>query len=163
MRHETCSVGQQICREQPSTSEALQWHHFEHLILYDSHPENITLWTPPHWGFSHVRRSLAVLTQSFKQDIPLQMGIESPHMFTEKSPQWDSYLLINKWFMWSTPNKICTKDVRTVLLTSQPRISERLWECTTTPKAFCSRNLIAQSTDLFLWVLQHNDSVWTRN
>lgn len=118
---------------------------------------------PPHWGFSHVRRSLAVLTQSFKQDVPVQMGIEAPLMFTEKSPQWDSYLLINKWFMWSTPNKIGTKDVRTAPLTSQPRISERLWECTTAPKAFCSRNLIAQSTDLFLWVLQHNDSVRTWN
>lgn len=69
---------------------------------------------PPHWGFSHVRRLLAVLTQSFKQDFSVQMGIEAPHMFTEKkSPQWDSYLLINKWFMWSTPNKIVTKYVST--------------------------------------------------
>jgi len=44
------------------------------------------------------------------------MGIEASHMFTEKkkkSPQWDSYLLINTWFMWSTPNKIGTKYVRT--------------------------------------------------
>jgi len=63
-----------------------------------------------------VRILLAVLTQSFKQDFSVQMGIEASHMFTEKkkkSPQWDSYLLINTWFMWSTPNKIGTKYVRT--------------------------------------------------
>lgn len=52
--------------------------------------------------------------------------------------------------MWSTPNKIGTKDVRTAPSNIAARISGRLWECTTAPKAFCSRNVIAQSTDLFL-------------
>ncbi len=154
-------MGLQICREQTSTSETLQWHHFEHLILYDSHPVNITLWTPHTEDSAMCGDCLLCLHKALSKTFLCRWGLRL--MFTKKSPQWDSYLLINKWFMWSKPKTIGTKDVRTAPLTSQPRISERLWECTTAPKAFCSRNLIAQSTDLFLWVLQHNDSVRTWN
>lgn len=106
-------MGQQICREQTSTRETLWCHHFEHLILYDSHPENITLWTPHTEDSAMCGARLLCLHKALSGTVLCRWGLRLLTCSWRKSPRWDSYLLINKWFMWSTPNKIGIKGVRT--------------------------------------------------